>query len=388
MPTQGIRGTRFFSSAMIVAGLSVLGVSCGENPSGEAANQSTTPQSNASGSPQPSAPSEEEVLTPDDIATIATGASNAVEAGQRLLEGKPLEAIAPLVGVWEIDADWSWGEKLWGRMRYDVTLGGGWIESRAVVADGGSDPYHRYTSLIGYDADRGAVVATDFSADGSVRETVFSKLDDGAYETNWAMDQTQIKETILPTGSDIAWKVWMQEPGNEQWQPVMDDQWDRTNAELPRFDRPTLDPGLAVLEKFVGHWEIDASWADGSTLQATSEYSIDVGGKFIRAATYPSDGGAEKYHRYTSFFQPTEEGITVHGFIFDGSKSVDQLDIVSLDPPTFEIVTSSDAGGKLRQRVEMTSEDAYRWRVWSQPSADAQWAALMDGVWNRVAQAD
>lgn len=362
---------------------------CSESGSESQSTAQAPAATSSSSAPPAKTTPDDKTLSPNDLAQTSALANNTTEAAKKLLEGRPLEAITPLVGAWEIDAEWEWGQKLWGRSTFEVTLEGGWVEARSVVADAGADPYHRYTSLIGYDAEKDTIVSVDFTSDGSVKETAFVPTDEGGFETRWSMGDVSIRETILPTGETYEWDVWMQQPGSDEWSHVMDDAWKRTSESMPRHSLPELDDGLAVLEPLLGEWLIDAEWTWGARLRARSTYSKDVGGRFIKAATYPTEGedGEEgEYHRYLSFFQAIDTGIRVHGFVYDGTKAVDELDVISIDPPIFEITREQNDGSELRQRVEMTSPNAYRWQVWNRPGINAGWSVLMDGVWNRVGE--
>jgi hypothetical protein len=150
-----------------------------------------------------------------------------------------------------------------------------------------------------------------------------------------------------------------------------------------------LTGSIAKMAPFLGNWEIEAKWADGTPLWARNEYRVGIGGKFVEANTYSKDKEGNVYERYATVFGYDEKAkhYAAHGFTFDGSMKVTPFE---LSDDNGHLVYSSqwkvgegDQATEFKQSVTFLDNDSYRWLVSSRkPNAD--WEPMMDGVWKRA----
>ena len=143
---------------------------------------------------------------------------------------------------------------------------------------------------------------------------------------------------------------------------------------------------LRPLTGFLGNWEINAKWSDGTPLWSRSEFTVGLGRRFLVARTFTKNGEGQLYQRYLTYFGIDKETqhLVSHGFTFDGTMAV--VDPVEMGgEPGHESLTSewSNAGTTVKQTVQLTSANAYSWKVWIRTGEDP-WQQIMDGVWIRV----
>jgi hypothetical protein len=144
---------------------------------------------------------------------------------------------------------------------------------------------------------------------------------------------------------------------------------------------------IAELDWMVGEWTIDATWTAGNPLKARARYESVLGGKFLQADTFVSDGKGGEYHRYRSVFGNGPDGtLTQWGFAYDGSQRTDACRLVDGRLLIEWTAGAAGAGVAMKQSVEKLDGDRFRWQVWMRdPSKpDGDWQPLMDGTWVRV----
>lgn len=143
---------------------------------------------------------------------------------------------------------------------------------------------------------------------------------------------------------------------------------------------------LAPLAGYLGNWEIEAKWADGSPLWSRNEFTVGLGGNFLVARTFVRDGDGEIYQRYLTYFGYDKESkkLVSHGFTNDGTITVVKPVEMAGEPGRASLTSEWSGGGPtVRQTVQLTSANHYSWKVWID-SGDGQWQKVMDGVWTRV----
>ena len=142
---------------------------------------------------------------------------------------------------------------------------------------------------------------------------------------------------------------------------------------------------LWALAGYIGNWEIDTEWSDGSRLWGRNEFTVGLGGQFINIDTYARDGDGDKYQRYFSVYSANAEtgALTAYGFNFDGTVTiVDDIELTG-DVGDATLTTRWSAGdADIRQSIQLISKNEYTWRVWS--GNDDEWELIMDGTWKRV----
>ena len=144
---------------------------------------------------------------------------------------------------------------------------------------------------------------------------------------------------------------------------------------------------LWALAGYIGNWEIDAEWSDGSRLWGRNEFTVGLAGQFINIDTYArdGDGDGDKYQRYFSVYaaDPTTGALTAYGFNFDGTVTiVDDIELTGTVTDASLTTRWSAGDSEIRQTIRLISEDEYSWKVWS-GSGDG-WELIMDGTWKRV----
>lgn len=142
---------------------------------------------------------------------------------------------------------------------------------------------------------------------------------------------------------------------------------------------------LSALAGYIGNWEIDTEWTDGSRLWGRNEFTVGLAGQFINIDTYARDNDGEKYQRYFSVYSadPETGALRAYGFNFDGSVTVvDDIELTG-DVADATLTTRWSAGdSEIRQTIQLISENEYTWKVWSGSGDD--WELIMDDTWRRV----
>ena len=87
-------------------------------------------------------------------------------------------------------------------------------------------------------------------------------------------------------------------------------------------DKPVAENRLAALERFVGEWEVDGQWSDGSRLHARDVVEWGLDKKILKARTFVRDGDRE-YQRYEAVmaWRPDKKCLYEITFAFDGEIS-------------------------------------------------------------------
>jgi len=140
---------------------------------------------------------------------------------------------------------------------------------------------------------------------------------------------------------------------------------------------------ISALERFVGHWTIDAKWSDGNELHGRTLYEWGVGNKIITAKTFVKNKDSE-YQRYFSIFawNPKKKCLYDVTFSFDGSMS--EYVIEQKDKDTFQIGYTpfdKDDPSKLRQILHFKDKDTFAWTVFIKDGDE--WKKIMEGEWKR-----
>jgi hypothetical protein len=127
---------------------------------------------------------------------------------------------------------------------------------------------------------------------------------------------------------------------------------------------------LQPLDYFLGTWEIDATWAWGTTLQAKNIYELGPGGKSMSVRTVVSDDNAAAYERYQTVFtldpdaESEKAGETIlkaYGFVHDGSVVVMNSTMTSGPDGAVSIRSTwtTDEGAGIDQTVRRVDDNRY-----------------------------
>ncbi|MEL7474061.1 MAG: hypothetical protein AAGK04_12155 [Planctomycetota bacterium] len=156
--------------------------------------------------------------------------------------------------------------------------------------------------------------------------------------------------------------------------------------------KPKLADRFEALAPLVGYeWHVNEKWADGTTLEAKTEYRVGMAGQFIVSDTWARDNGGEWYHRYHNIYviDPNTGEHSSVGVTFDGTSSSVTFDVKKSDDGDTLIEYNSEMqGGVLRQTLEI-EQDQLLWNVWMKPGGAPDFMPLMtDGVWRRGKKLD
>ena len=144
---------------------------------------------------------------------------------------------------------------------------------------------------------------------------------------------------------------------------------------------------LEGLTAFLGNWEVETQWADGTPLWARNEFRIGLGGNFIEASSFTKDENDKVYERYyTIFANDTEsDSITSYGYTYDGSVTIiEGINVANVDGFVTMTTEWSAGADAIRQTVSVTSNETYHWKVWAKSAGQEGWALIMDTDYQRV----
>ena len=148
----------------------------------------------------------------------------------------------------------------------------------------------------------------------------------------------------------------------------------------------TLDrTQLWQMAMFIGDWEINETWEDGSELWSRNEFRVGLGHEFLEIRTFAKDENGKVYERYFTILAYDKESETVksYGFTYDGTVTI--VDDVKLEGSVTDAAVTSQWGtgdSQIRQTIQIVTRDEYSWKVWSGNGTD--WEMIMDGTWRRV----
>jgi hypothetical protein len=145
----------------------------------------------------------------------------------------------------------------------------------------------------------------------------------------------------------------------------------------------TAGDQLAPLGRFVGEWEVDGKWSDGSPLHARMMCSWSLGKKVLTTRTFVRNGDKE-YQRYEGImaWHPEKKSLFQISFAYDGS-----LTEVLMEPKgkdTLHVGWTPFAPGKpskVRQVLRFLDNDRFQWVVSIQEGDN--WKQIMDATWKR-----
>lgn len=148
-----------------------------------------------------------------------------------------------------------------------------------------------------------------------------------------------------------------------------------------------LTERMQMWEPLLGQWTIEATWSFGMTLEGKAEYRAGVSGAFVHARTWVSDNGGPTYLRYESTIAASEEAdvYDLHVFGHDGTARKEAWRVEHRDGGR-DVLTAEWAmpdGTPIREEMELTDASTLAWRVWSRPSAESEWAPLMNANWKK-----
>jgi hypothetical protein len=156
---------------------------------------------------------------------------------------------------------------------------------------------------------------------------------------------------------------------------------------LQAADTPDAEDHLAPLARFVGEWEVDGKWSDGTPLHARATYTRGLGGKIITGKTFVKDPAKGEYQRYEGIlaWHPKKKSLYEVSFAYNGDLSEVLFDVVDKD--TFHVgyrPFNEGEPSKVRQILHFDGNDAFVWTVSLQ--TDDGWTKLIEATWRRKAR--
>jgi hypothetical protein len=149
-------------------------------------------------------------------------------------------------------------------------------------------------------------------------------------------------------------------------------------ADAPAEDR------LAPLARFIGEWEVDGKWSDGSALHARAVYTWGVNKKILVGKTFVKDPAKGEYQRYEGIlaWHPKKKSLYEVSFAYNGD--ISEVLIDQADKDTLHLGYRPYNEGEpanVRQILHFTGDDAFVWTV--SVKSDAGWNQLIEATWHR-----
>jgi hypothetical protein len=153
---------------------------------------------------------------------------------------------------------------------------------------------------------------------------------------------------------------------------------------LPAADAPAADDHLAPIARFIGAWQVEGKWSDGTPLKARAVYTWGVNKKIIVGKTFVQDPAKGEYQRYEGIlaWQPKKKRLYEVSFAYDGSISEVLIELVDKDTLHFGYRPFNEGEpANVRQIIHFTGDDAFVWTVLLKQGED--WTKLIEATWQR-----
>lgn len=156
-------------------------------------------------------------------------AFEAPQPRSKLVDG-PIARLKPILGAWEIDAEWADGSPLWARNEYRIGLGGKFVVADTYAKNSSGGVYHRYMTVFGYDPDEETYYSWGFVYDGAAKRVpiqIDEKEGRLTLTSEWeASPGAMIRQQVTVAAEDhYDWQVWQKRDGD--WSEIMNGQWKR-----------------------------------------------------------------------------------------------------------------------------------------------------------------
>jgi hypothetical protein len=154
-----------------------------------------------------------------------------------------------------------------------------------------------------------------------------------------------------------------------------------------RAEDTAAKDNLAPLARFIGEWEVDGKWSDGSILRARSTFAWGVNKKTIVDKTFVKDPSKGEYQRYegTMAWNPKKKSLFEISFAYNGEMSEVLIEPVDKDTLHFGYLPYNEGEAQpVRQSIQFKGDDAFVWTV-SLKGPDG-WSNLIEATWRRKAK--
>ena len=145
---------------------------------------------------------------------------------------EPLEPLARFIGEWQVEGQWSSGDKLQARGVYEWGLGKKILKAKTFVMNGDKE-YQRYESIMAWHPKKNCLYEITFAYDGNISEVVLEPKDEDTLHigyTPFHADQAQNVRQILKfkDNDHFVWTVTMKQ--GDEWKQLIEATWVRKQA--------------------------------------------------------------------------------------------------------------------------------------------------------------
>ena len=148
--------------------------------------------------------------------------------GQGKQKSDPMAVLAPFIGEWTVDGQWTGGEKLKARGVYEWGLGKKIIIAKTFVMNKDKE-YQRYESIMAWHPKKKSLYEITFGFDGSIKEVLIDTKDKDTFLIGFTPfgDQPEnLRQTLKFTDKDhFRWTVSLKQ--GEDWKQLIDATWER-----------------------------------------------------------------------------------------------------------------------------------------------------------------
>jgi hypothetical protein len=158
-------------------------------------------------------------------------------------------------------------------------------------------------------------------------------------------------------------------------------------AAMPRASiaaDPSTEDHLAPLARYIGEWEVDGKWSDGSPLHARGTYAWGLDKKIIIAKTFVRDPAKGEYQRYEGImaWNPKKKSLFEISFAYNGEITEVLIDVVEKDTLHLGYRPFNEGDpARVRQILHLINDDAFVWTVSLKTGDD--WSKIIEATWHR-----
>jgi hypothetical protein len=166
------------------------------------------------------------------VLIVLSSASALGGADKGAEKNDPMAALAPFVGEWQVEGQWSSGDKLRARGVYEWGLGKKILKARTFVMNGDKE-YQRYESIMAWHPKKKCLYEITFAFDGHIGEVVIEPKDSDTFHIGYtpfqADEPSNVRQILKFKDKDhFQWIVSMKQ--GEEWKQLIDATWERKNG--------------------------------------------------------------------------------------------------------------------------------------------------------------
>jgi hypothetical protein len=143
----------------------------------------------------------------------------------------PLAPLARFAGEWQVEGQWSNGEKLQARGVYEWGLGKKILRAKTFVRNGDKE-YQRYEGVMAWHPKKKCLYEISFAYDGNITEVVIEPKDQDTLligYTPFDADQPGVRQILKFKDNDhFIWTVQLKQ--GDEWKQLIEATWERKGA--------------------------------------------------------------------------------------------------------------------------------------------------------------